>query len=204
MAFQFTCPHGHLLSADESLGGQHCQCPHCGVVFVLPPPAGFPPAGFAPPNPFPPSQQLGFPQPGPPMQTPAPGMMPGAGPSSLPADLLSELPTPPTGPGLPAGAGAFGGPASFGDALPELLHIPCPNGHELETPHEMLGQHVMCPFCQAQFMLAVEQSVEYKKRREMEQEALDERRGQLWFRWAIAFAVLVLIGLVALIVTSNR
>ena len=26
---------------------------------------------------------------------------------------------------------------------PELLHIPCPNGHQLETPPEMLEQEVL-------------------------------------------------------------
>ena len=208
MAFQFTCPNGHLLSADEMQAGQQCQCPQCGVVCVIPSPAGDASGGFAP-NPFSFGQEFGsFPTPAPP-QTPAPPA-PSTAPAALPDDLLSELPELAAGPSLPPGAGGFGGPSSFGGAatfstpLPALLHIPCPNGHELETPHEMLGQHVMCPFCQAQFVLALDKSIEFIQRREAEQEARDERRGKLWIRWAIAFAVLVLGGLLALIAQSNK
>ena len=38
MAFQFTCPQGHLLSAEESQAGQTCYCPQCHIGFVIPSP----------------------------------------------------------------------------------------------------------------------------------------------------------------------
>ncbi|MDX1962063.1 MAG: hypothetical protein SFX18_02855 [Pirellulales bacterium] len=36
MPFQFACPQGHLLSADESQQGRRCTCPHCGLQFAIP------------------------------------------------------------------------------------------------------------------------------------------------------------------------
>src|SRR5437868_3224648 len=36
MVFQFLCPHQHLLQGDESQMGQQCQCPQCGIVFIIP------------------------------------------------------------------------------------------------------------------------------------------------------------------------
>jgi uncharacterized Zn-finger protein len=48
MAFQFQCPQGHLLEADESQAAQQCQCPMCGVMFVIPAPPGASPFGISP------------------------------------------------------------------------------------------------------------------------------------------------------------
>jgi hypothetical protein len=164
--------------------------------------------GYGVPQPMGP-QPMG-PQPMPPQQMPPQQMAPqqpiappGYAPETpaLPPDMLNELPLPTGDASLPAGGGSYG-PGAIG--LPQLLTIPCPNGHELETPQEYLGEFAMCPICQAQFDLVIENSLEYKRRREAEQEAIDERRGKLWFRWSIAFAVIVLLGLVALIALSSK
>lgn len=108
----------------------------------------------------------------------------------------------------PAGAG--GPPQPSGPAFdpnqpqePELLHIPCPNGHELETPVEMLDQEVLCPQCQVQFRLRKRDSVEFKKKKEEQDRLREIKLGNAWLNWAIAAAVLVGIGLVGLIIASQ-
>jgi hypothetical protein len=88
-------------------------------------------------------------------------------------------------------------------AEPELLHIPCPNGHELETPAEMLDQEVLCPQCNAQFRLRRKNSVEYQKKKEMQEAVRLERVGGLWLTWAIIAVIAVVVGLVALIGMSQ-
>ena len=82
---------------------------------------------------------------------------------------------------------------------PRLLHIPCPNGHELETPEEMLGQDVLCPFCGEQFNLRFKDSVEYKRERAAERERREIKTGNLWFNSAVIIAVIVVLGLAILI-----
>jgi hypothetical protein len=88
-------------------------------------------------------------------------------------------------------------------AEPELLHIPCPNGHELETPAEMLDQEVLCPQCNAQFRLRRKNSVEYRKKKELQEAVRLERVGGLWLTWAIVAVIAVAVGLVALIAMSQ-
>ncbi len=85
----------------------------------------------------------------------------------------------------------------------KLLHIPCPQGHILETPTEMLGIDVMCPHCGVQFRLNEKDSLESKKKRTRDQELADTTVGNAWFYWAIAIAAFVLIGLIGLIAVST-
>ena len=80
----------------------------------------------------------------------------------------------------------------------DFLHIPCPNGHELETPYDMLGQEVLCPHCEAQFRLRLEDSREHHEKMEKH----FEERGKFWFNWAIAAAVLIGGGLLVLLVIA--
>lgn len=77
-----------------------------------------------------------------------------------------------------------------------LLHIPCPNGHELETPLDMLGQEVLCPHCGVQFLLRERDSIEAKHQRAILESARLQRQASLWLNWAIVVAVLVGLGLV--------
>lgn len=98
------------------------------------------------------------------------------------------------------------GPAVFdpaGNQGPQLLHIPCPNGHELEVPPDMLNQDVMCPHCGVQFLLRERDSLEYKRRKQAELDRKDIKAGKNWLTWAVIFAVLVLIGLIAMIVAGS-
>jgi hypothetical protein len=157
MAFQFQCPQGHLLEGDESQAGQTCQCPTCGMAFIIPVPLTAPAAAaWVDPGP----QQPAFPSFG-----------GGGGPSPLP-----EV-----------------------EKAPTLLHIPCPKGHELEVPPEMLNEDVMCPHCGEQFKLRERDSIEFITKQQAEEERRINRSGKLWFNWAIVIAVGIVIFLIALI-----
>lgn len=82
---------------------------------------------------------------------------------------------------------------------PELLHIPCPNGHELETPLDMLEQEVLCPTCNAQFRLRKKDSREYKRKKAETEMIKEIKTGNLWLNIAIVAAVLVGLLVVGLI-----
>ncbi len=84
------------------------------------------------------------------------------------------------------------------EALGSLFHIPCPNGHELEVPAEMIGSRALCPHCGAEFRLRRERSVEYQR----EQEILDSKRAQFWFKLAIIAAGVVVVVLLVMIVAT--
>ena len=96
-------------------------------------------------------------------------------------------------------------PSAIGEmsasATEEVLHIPCPNGHELETPVEMIGQRARCPQCGVEFKLRREKSTEYHAH----QEVLDRRRARFWFQLSImaaTFVTLILLVLIAMIAFS--
>jgi len=73
----------------------------------------------------------------------------------------------------------------------------------LETPREMLGQDAMCPHCETVFHLRFEDSVEYRKQKEELRERRELRQSKTWLHWAIAIAVLVVLGVAALIVIAS-
>lgn len=147
MSFQFECPNGHLLEGTPDQAGQPCNCPTCGMLFLIPEP-------------------------------------------------VDEVPQEDGGGwGVQVRGRRKAGLGDIAPKGPELLHIPCPNGHELETPPEMLDQEVLCPHCQAQFTLRRKNSVEFKRK---EAEALmikEQKIGQAWLQGAIIAVVLIVIGL---------
>jgi hypothetical protein len=192
--FQFQCPGGHLLEGDESQAGQKCQCPMCNILFIIPQPVG----GAA-------DQATSGPQQGGSAEGSFPSLIgpPGGRASGIgPAD---DQPVDPMAPVSQAPQSGFSlsGQQSAAPAGPLLYHIPCPNGHELEVPEEMLRQDVLCPFCEAQFHLRMKDSVEYKKQKQEEQEKKDRKAGKNWLNGSIAIAVVVLLGLVIMIVASS-
>jgi uncharacterized membrane protein YvbJ len=85
------------------------------------------------------------------------------------------------------------------EQAPQLLHIPCPNGHELEVPPEMLNEDVLCPHCGAQFKLKEKNSVEFIRKQQEEEDKKFAKSGKLWFNWAIVFAFAIVIFLLVLI-----
>jgi len=63
----------------------------------------------------------------------------------------------------------------------------------------MLGQEALCPFCQVQFRLRWEDSLEYRREKQLEVERRLARQSKLWMQWSIAAAVAVLIALIIMI-----
>lgn len=199
MPFQFTCPQGHLLEAEPFQAGQQCVCPMCGQPFLIPSPVGAvapTPGGTGMYSPASAASSYAQPDSAQPYSAPV---------EQHPASQTEPEPQAPTqAHAEPAGAGTAAGlPFTTQNTadLP-LLHIPCPKGHELEVPRDMLNQFVECPQCQAQFTLRERDSVEYRKKHSAEMDRRWEQTGQAWLQWAIIFAVLVVIGLITLIALS--
>ncbi len=171
MTFQFLCPQGHLLEGDEAHMGMTTQCPHCGMTFIIPT------IEVQQTEPEPEPQIDVYSQP----YVPEPAQEPAyEAQEETASSLIDELPQPET-------------PL---EAPPDIVHIPCPNGHELETPIEMLGQEVLCPHCGVQYRLRREDSIEYRQ----ERERIEAYHAQLWFKWSIGAAVVVGIVLLAMMV----
>jgi len=88
----------------------------------------------------------------------------------------------------------------------ELYHIPCPNGHEIDAPKELLDQPAVCPHCNVRFVLRKEDSRELRAEREkvekrlaMEQERRANAAGNLWLVWVVVIGLVVL-GFLALLI----
>jgi len=164
--------------------GMQCQCPQCGVAFIIPTIASAAPAS---------SSSSG---------------------ATLELAPIEEDRVPPSVEEIevePNGLDAFGsggievgdlgGPTiEIGDVIDEagetLLHIPCPNGHILDVPREMIGARALCPHCQTEFRLRHEKSIEYLR----EQELIDAKRAKFWFNLAIVAAGVVGVVLAVMIV----
>ena len=237
MTFQFLCPQQHLLQGDESQMGQQCQCPQCGIVFIIPTVQLQQPQQYVAPahdpyaqQPYAPQQyapQYGQPNPftephadpytahlenygAPHEQHIAPHeqyVAPHDEPYVAPHEEYAQQAAAQSAAG--EDLGHLEGSAESADhsdmhdvdaeAVPRVVHIPCPNGHELETPLDMIGQEVLCPHCAAQFRLRNEDSVEFKAY----QEKLDIKRNRMWFNLSIAAAVVVFFGLLIMILVSR-
>ncbi len=178
MAFQFLCPQGHLLQGEESQAGQQCKCPYCQVEFVVPHPT----ADVQPDGPHEQAAAEAPPEEG---DGGLPSIVTGQDFSgSVPSDVAGRI-------------------GSVDVDRQEVLHIRCPQGHVLETPRDMLGQDAMCPHCQSQFRLSLESSVEYRRQRDERAEQRFQKAGKNWLHWAIAAAVVVLLGLILMIALVN-
>jgi hypothetical protein len=223
MAFQYLCPQGHLLEEDESQVGQKRRCPYCGTVLIVPeaiqasPPRLLLDAEQAPPEhgsrappdrqpadgvfPVQPSEAQLSPSPqaaGEPPPVPPLGEVPGRpGPPDFPHVRVAAAPGP--APGRPDAPGPF---RTLAAAEQPIVHVVCPAGHPLETPREILGQQALCPFCQAQFQLRLEDSVEYREEMARVKRQKKARLARRWVRVAIIAAVALVLGVIGLILLS--
>ena len=175
MTFQFLCPQGHLLQGEESHMGMQCQCPQCGVNFIIPTVQTAQQSPVAETAAAPQTPQIDLP----PLDQDD-GMSDPAGAAAA-VDELDALEAAPIDTGDLDAAGV-------GETL---LHIPCPNGHELEVPMDMVGQRAMCPHCNVEFRLRQEKSTEYLR----QQELIDRKRAEFWIRLAIIAAGVVAVVL---------
>jgi hypothetical protein len=85
-----------------------------------------------------------------------------------------------------------------------LVHVPCPAGHVLETPCEMLGEKALCPFCHAQFDLQLEDSLEYKTQMAEQQERREQKSRQIWFYGVIIATAAIVLMLILLILKNVK
>ncbi|HEX3727893.1 MAG TPA: hypothetical protein VHV08_16695 [Pirellulales bacterium] len=185
MTFQFLCPQGHLLQGEEAHMGMQCQCPQCGMAFIIPTVEHAITVDSLIASVDQPAHE---PEPAAELDV-SDAMAPGD-------DALAEAAS-----NLDVGEVPLGGPEKAAE-IETLLHIPCPNGHELETPLDMIGQRVMCPHCQAEFRLRREKSIEYLR----EQEIIDRRRSRFWLQLsivAVCFVGVVLVGMFAMMAFSE-
>jgi hypothetical protein len=180
--FQFQCPRGHLLEADQSQIGTRLRCPKCKILLLVPPMVAAPPVSGPPTKSAEPT-----------LSDDEPTIEMGAlkkDSEPLPQIQIDVMSKPRPKPADPEAVRSL--------AEPELWHIPCPKGHLLETPREMLGQEAECPFCHARFRLRREKSVEHQRRKAEDEAIRESRLGTAWLRRAIVAAVLVVLALVGL------
>jgi hypothetical protein len=199
MTFQFLCPQGHLLQGDEAHMGMQCQCPQCGTAFIIPTVEQPSAPGSQPIVPGSvddliagvPSDLGGFEHPVLPESPRAPARTEPE--PSKPETRKSKRQKSAPGNNVNELALSELGQAALAETF---LHIPCPNGHELETPLDMIGQRVLCPHCKVQFRLKREKSIEYQH----EQEIIDRQRARFWFQLSVVVGTFVVVMLLALVV----
>jgi hypothetical protein len=86
--------------------------------------------------------------------------------------------------------------------VPRVVRIPCPNGHVLETPSDMFGQQALCPYCNVQFELRYDDSLEAKEALEEAKRRNEEQFNQNLLKWSIRIAVGVGLSIVIMILWS--
>ena len=195
MAFQFLCPRGHLLQGEDSSAGSQCQCPHCGILFIIPQPLRrpSPSSGAAPESPPDEGQDQGI---EPVWERDTPDA----------ADPIAQL-----GFAVPEDdevvEPAVEDAVDVGGAVDEsenaILQVLCPKGHRLQAPRKTLGEDVLCTVCNRRFRLGREHTVEYLEQRAQERALQERRTAKLWIGWAITAAVCVLLGLLLLIIWTR-
>lgn len=222
MAFHFFCPTGHLLQADERHVGRAAVCPYCNTTLRIP--AVRKPARAAEdaddaadladarPRPGDRGAVTAAPQD---VDVPSQEVMEVASDEGAFAALDNQ-----------AAAEHRGGSADFPEAerrsgsaetffgnqpplesevgRPGAVHIPCPAGHVLETPPDMVGRDAMCPFCGQVFRLEFRNSLEYQREQEQRAAQRAERAARLWMQWAIIAAIVTVGGLILLIVLAAQ
>ena len=203
MSFQFYCPNGHLLQANENQIGQSCVCPHCQVEIIIPAPAGYTPSSPATPPNAPTTQ---------PPVTSFTGFNPQSPTSNPPLNSLNIQRKKKNfnfGASQAAAQEAENAaikPAqkmNIGDPDKDSrLHCLCPTGHSLEINRDMIGQKAMCPYCQKTFVITLERTVEYINKKKRAEELEDKKMAKFWFQWAIVAIVLAVIFIVVMIVLS--
>jgi len=84
--------------------------------------------------------------------------------------------------------------------VPRVVRIPCPQGHELQTPMDMVQQDVLCPICGTQFQLRYEDSLEFKEEQAELRRRKAERVNQVALKWSIGAAVVVVLGIIGMLI----
>ncbi len=191
MTFEFYCPQGHRLVGHEAHSGLESLCPLCGIAFVIPfaptddstsldEADGTPAIDPEPATHDPPATTSAEATSAETTSAAAEAPAELAAPPKLEADSPTEEPQPPP--------------------EPQIWSIPCPKGHVLETPEDMLGQYAMCPQCQVVFKLVKEESLEHRAKADEARRIRDERMGRMWLKTAIVAAIVVAAGVLGMLV----
>jgi hypothetical protein len=85
----------------------------------------------------------------------------------------------------------------------KFYHIRCPKKHLLEVRGDALNTDMDCPACGTRFHVRLDRTLEFRRKREHEQELHDAKRGQIWLSVAIAAGTIILLGLLALFIMGN-
>lgn len=186
---QFFCPLGHLLECSASQICQRSRCPTCGAEFVVP-------QVVATPNE---RSRQATEQQSPELPAIGPGFS--LGPAHVGKSrqaLETEAPL------IRRPSAVFASETATAASVDEerLVHIPCPAGHELETPFSMIGKDVMCPICQAEFRLHYNRSREHRTEQQQERVRREQKVGRTWMTWSLVAAALVLCGFALMIAIS--
>ncbi len=209
MTFQFRCPSGHLLEAEDHDVGQVVNCPVCATAMAIPPnPAGPPVAAPISPTAMPPQAYTAPPAA---HQYEAPA----------PEAYYEETPEVEAFPDV-TGDEEFAtdefsvdtGEESVGDSeIPDFdgeienkdeLHIPCPNGHVLAVTRDLLQEEAICPHCDAEFELVERNSIEAKQKRAEQADRRAEKAERVFLYWGIGVAVIVVGTIIGLAIAYSK
>ncbi|HWB10744.1 MAG TPA: hypothetical protein VG826_16055 [Pirellulales bacterium] len=128
----------------------------------------------------------------------APGGFPGNQEPGLPVIKTDEEPATPAPPSEPSAPAASKPEEEKKE--PRIVRIPCPQGHELQTPTDMLNQEVLCPICNTQFHLRYEDSLEFKEEQAELKRRKAEELNQAALKWSIIAAIVVVLSIVGMII----
>jgi hypothetical protein len=139
---------------------------------------------------------------------PFPGNAAPTTPTSDPAAGMPVIKTEPEPQNAPAAAassepaGAAPAPTSPPEEKkePRIVRIPCPQGHELQTPMDMLNQEVLCPICNTQFHLRYEDSIDFKEEQAELRRRKAEQLNQAALKWSIIAAVVIVLAIITMII----
>ena len=119
---------------------------------------------------------------------------------ALPTIRTEEEPTGAAAPAAPSQPSAPAAKPEEEKKEPRIVRIPCPQGHELQTPTDMLNQEVLCPICSTQFHLRYEDSVEFKEEQAEQRRRKAEQLNQAALKWSIIAAVVIVLSIVAMVI----
>ena len=117
-------------------------------------------------------------------------------PPSAPAASTTAPPEPPAATATPPAQPA----AQEEKKEPRIVRSPCPQGHELQTPMDMVNQEVLCPVCGTQFYLRYEDSIEFKQEQAELRRRKAEHLNQAALKWSIVAAVVIVLTILGMIV----
>ena len=192
MTFQFRCPNGHLLEAEDHDIGQVVHCPVCATAMAIPPnPAGPPMA--APVSPAYVAPEAVYDEPEEVEAFPDVTGEDELAESEFQVDTGDESRDDSDVPN-------FDGEMENKDEL----HIACPNGHVLVVTRDLLQEEAICPHCNAEFELVERNSVEAKQKRAIQAERRAEKTERVFLYWGIGVAVLVVGAIIGLAIAYSN